>query len=90
MIELVINIIGGAIILVGLCAALLAIAIAVEDRSYDDKPTNTDTLFRPDTLLRRKKCCNCRHSEISTVFPELACPVLGKHVEPHHFCDEWA
>ena len=84
MIELVINIIGGAIILVGLCAALLAIAIAAEDRSYDDKPTNTDT------LSRRKNCCNCRHSEISTVFPELACQVLGKHVEPHHFCDEWA
>jgi len=56
-----------------------------ERKCYDKpKPTNTDT------LLLRKNCCNCRHSEISTVFPELACPVLGKHVEPHHFCDEWA
>lgn len=49
-----------------------------------EKPQNVDTLFR------NKRCDNCRYSEISTVYPELACPVIGRHVEAHHRCDEWA
>ena len=80
--------IGYGMMAVGAVGACWGIARIVETYSYDKpkpKPTHTDTLFRG-----AKQCCNCRHSEISTAYPELACPVLGKHVEPHHFCDEWA
>ena len=69
----------------GLCAVLLAIVIFIEPSRYDKpKPTNSDTKFRG-----AKQCHNCMHSEISIVHPELACAVLGKHVEPHHSCKEW-
>lgn len=56
-----------------------------ERACYDKpKPENVDTKFR------NKRCDNCRYSEVSTVYPELACPVIGRHVEAHHRCDEWA
>ena len=80
--------IGYGMMAVGAVGACCGVARIVESFSYDkpkQKIPHTDTLFRG-----AKQCHNCRHSEISTVYPELACPVLGKHVEPHHKCDEWA
>ena len=80
--------IGYGMMAVGAVGACCGVARIVESFSYDKpkpKIPHTDTLFRG-----AKQCHNCRHSEISTAYPELACPVLGKHVEPHHFCDEWA
>ena len=79
-----------ALIAGGAAMACWGVARMIEPACYDKpkpkpKTTHTDTLFRG-----AKQCHNCRHSEISTAYPELACPVLGKHVEPHHFCDEWA
>ena len=76
--------IGWAIIAIVFLAVVLQIARMFEASCYDQPPTNTDT------LLRGNKCANCMHSEISTVYPELACVVIGKHVEPNHLCDEWA
>lgn len=78
-----------ALIAGGAAMACWGVARMIEPACYD-KPKPKPKTTHTDTLFRRKKCCNCRHSEISTVFPELACPVLGKHVDPHHFCDEWA
>mgnify|MGYP003443805261 CR=1 FL=1 len=80
--------IGYGMMAVGAVGACWGVARIVETYSYDKpkpKIPHTYTLFRG-----AKQCHNCRHSEISTAYPELACPVLGKHVEPHHFCDEWA
>lgn len=72
-----------AAIAFGFVAVLWALIRMLEPACYDP-PKHTDTLFRG-----AKQCHNCMHSEISIVHPELACAVLGKHVEPHHSCKEW-
>ena len=82
-----IEIIGWSVVAFIFIFVLWQIYLMWEASCYDKptpKPEHVDTLFRA------KQCGNCRHSEISTVYPELACPVLGKHVEPHHRCEEWA
>lgn len=35
------------------------------------------------------RCDTCTHSEISTAYPMLACPIQGKHVDPYDRCKEW-
>ena len=72
-----------AAIAFGFVAVLWALIRMLEPACYDP-PKHTDTKFRG-----AKQCHNCLHSEISIVHPELACAVLGKHVEPHHSCKEW-
>ena len=62
---------------------------AAKGLGYKHDGSKVDAAKYP-SYAKDKKCGNCRHSEISTVYPELACPVLGKHVEPHHRCEEWA
>jgi hypothetical protein len=75
--------IGLAFVFLACVVALAVIIKALENASYDEPK-------KPAQKTPRGKCWSCMHGEISTVFPEIACPIQGRHVEPHHSCDEWA
>lgn len=70
------------VVALGIVAALWLLARMIETASYE-KPAGKSLEFV------EQSCANCLHSEISVIYPKLACRVIGKHVEPHHHCKDW-
>lgn len=65
----------------------LAFGKRFEHSCYD--PKHEDKRDEDQDCRNYQRCDFCKHGEISTDYPKIACAIKGKHMEPTDRCKEW-